>query len=311
MDQKQEGDFCSSSLNHRLKIQIGDICCQCVCHSQETYDRLKQLCGNFPSTQQPDITLELKTTERISIGEFESILPEVEIDCDGEYFSTDYSLATGRRNLANGTMTVEAEKHFLNSDSGRGYVNSAVCSVYYTASHLKNNGEITAFIVHSCSIIRHNRALLFAGPSGMGKSTIGRMCGVEHGQVINDEAVMLHRRRNDDEGLMVEGIPIIGELPWRLNTVVPLRAVLLLKQSRRTAVRRLEKMEAYLRFMRQIFSPDFLGQIDRKAVFSMTADISKEVAEAIPFYELEFTLDGVSLWQAVADMEASLEKEGK
>jgi hypothetical protein len=41
------------------------------------------------------------------------------------------------------------------------------------------------------------------------------------------------------------------------------------------------------------------------------AEFSDEVTAAVPFYELEFTLDRDKLWETVGELEKSLEKEGK
>ena len=151
--------------------------------------------------------------------------------------------------------------------------------------------------------------LLFAGPSGIGKTTIARSCGDEYGQVLNDEGVLVSRPRQHDNAVMVQGIPIIGELTQRLNVIAPLRVVLLLKQSKRTSVRRLDQMEAYIRFMRQIALPAYFGQLDKRTIYSLIAEFSDEVSRTMPFYELEFTLDRESLWEVVGELEASLDKE--
>jgi hypothetical protein len=41
------------------------------------------------------------------------------------------------------------------------------------------------------------------------------------------------------------------------------------------------------------------------------AEFSDEVTAAVPFYELEFTLDRDILWETIGRLEKSLEKEGE
>jgi hypothetical protein len=65
-------------------------------------------------------------------------------------------------------------------------------------------------------------------------------------------------------------------------------------------------MESYVRFLRQLITPAYIGQTDRRAVFSLMADFSNEITGAVPFYELEFTLDKEPLWQLIAELEESL-----
>jgi hypothetical protein len=300
-----------SSFNHSIEVQLGTFCCKIVCNDKEVLDSLAKLYGDFPSTQKPDITLELEIVKKMDSVEFEAALPEVKFFHEGDYFKTSYSMVVGKRNLDTGNVAMEVEKHIFRRNSGRSYVNHAICSLYYTACKLVHNGNPPAFMVHSSGIIRHDQVLLFVGPSEIGKSTIARLCGEENGQVINDEAVLIHRPLQGNNTLMVQGIPIIGDLPHRLNVTAPLRAVLLLAQGKRTSVRRLDRMEAYVRFMRQIVCPAFIGQMDRRAIYSMIVDFSNEATQTVPFYELEFTLDRASLWEVIEELETSLDREGR
>jgi hypothetical protein len=100
-------------------------------------------------------------------------------------------------------------------------------------------------------------------------------------------------------------------LSKRLNVSAPLRVILLLKQGKCTSLRRLNQMEAYVRFMRQIANPAFIGQMDRRAVYSLISDFSNEVTEATPCYELEFTLDQALLLETLKELEDSLDKEDR
>jgi len=90
----------------------------------------------------------------------------------------------------------------------------------------------------------------------------------------------------------------------------PLACVLLLKQSDRTALNRLNRTEAYLQFMRQVIAPrDFEGRTKR-AMLSQVAEFSDMVTNVVPFYELEFTLNQRALWKTINKLEKSLGREG-
>jgi hypothetical protein len=313
MEAETKSRYSVLSSTHTLRVQVGEVCCLLSCRDEETIVRLKQLYGDFLSDQKADITLELKTIDKMSIAEFEETLPRMKISHDasseGDLFGTTDLVARGECDLNAGTVAMNVEKHFLNSNAGRGFVNHGLCLVYYTACKLKHNGRPPALIVHSCGILRHGQVLLFAGPSGIGKTTVARLCGDKYGRVLNDEGVLVSRPNQHSDALMVQGIPIIGELPHRLNIIAPLKVVLLLKQSQRTSVRRLSQMEAYTRFMRQVARPVYLGQQDRRTIYSLIAEFSDEVSRTTPFYELEFTLDREPLWQAIEELELSLDKE--
>jgi len=313
MQKKAESSVLTSS--HTLRVRAGDICCMLKCDDEETLTRLKQLYGDFLSDQRADIILELKTINKMSIGKFEEILPSMKVSHnatrEGDLFDTTDLTAKGECDLNAGIVTMNVEKHFLNSDAGRGFVNHGLCLVYHTACKLKHNGHPPALIVHSCGIIRNDQVLLFAGPSGIGKTTIARLCDDKYGQVLNDEGVLLSRPHQSNDTLMVKGIPIIGELPHRLNVTAPLGAIFLLKQGKRTSARRLNQMEAYTRFMRQIARPIYMAKQERREIYSLIAEFSDEVSKTTPFFELEFTLDREPLWEAVREVEISLDKEGR
>ena len=313
VQKKAESNVLTSS--HTLQVQAGDICCMLRCDDEETMARLREIYGNFLTDQYADIVLELKTINKVSINMFEELLPKMKVSHeatkDGDLFETPDLTANGACDLNTGKVTLNVEKHLLDSDAGRGYVNHGLCLVYHTACKLKHNGHPPALIVHSCAVIRNNRVFLFAGPSGIGKTTVARMCGDKYGQVLNDEGVLLSRPGQDNNTLMVKGIPIIGELPYRLNTTVPLGAIFLLKQAEKTSARRLSQMEAYTRFMRQVARPIYMAKQERREVYALIAEFSEEVSRTTPFFELEFTLDQESLWEVVGEVEKSLDKEGR
>ena len=67
-------------------------------------------------------------------------------------------------------------------------------------------------------------------------------------------------------------------------------------------MRRLDRLEAYLRFMYQIINPAYFRQTDRRTILSLIAEFSDEVTKVTPFYELEFTPDRNLLWEVEAKL---------
>jgi hypothetical protein len=127
--------------------------------------------------------------------------------------------------------------------------------------------------------------------------------------VINDEMLLISRPTSNGNGISVQSAPIIGRFPPQRSVTAPLRCILLLKKSHKTTVRRLERVEAYLRFLCQVITPDYIGMKDAKTVLSLMAAFSDEVTVTTPVYELEFTLDGESLWQIITELNGSLAKK--
>ncbi len=82
-------------------------------------------------------------------------------------------------------------------------------------------------LVHAASAVRNGRAFLFAGVSGVGKTTITRLAPPD-ATLLTDEISYLRR---EGEGYMAYGTPFAGELarPGE-NVRAPLAAVYLLAQ---------------------------------------------------------------------------------
>jgi len=301
-------NFTNSSLPS-LRVQIGDICCSLLCSDQEVLKNLQQQYSNFLSDKPADISIELHLIEKLSTAEINAALPQMRIRAKGNQFKATNLTFKGKYDFDKHLFNLKLEKNFFAPDVGLKLMNRLFCLAYLTACKAKYSEGPPAMLVHSCGILRRGKVLVFAGPCETGKTTIGRLCGDEYGRVLNDETLLFHRPGRNNGTLTVQGVPIIGGIPQRLNEAAPLSCVLMLKQSKRNALRRLTPVEAYRRFMLQVISPAHFGQRDERARLSLIADFSSEVTAVTPVYELEFSLDKDSLWKVLGELELSLEKE--
>jgi hypothetical protein len=151
--------------------------------------------------------------------------------------------------------------------------------------------------------------MLFTGPSEAGKTTVASLCGQRDGVVINDEMLLVSRPGQPGNMVKVSNAPIIGAFSSKPGLTAPLRCVFVLKKGSQTVLRPIEKTKAYLTFMRQVITPAYIGQTDKRALLALIAGFSAEITRTIPVYELEFTLNGESLWQAVSEVEKTMDKE--
>jgi hypothetical protein len=290
-----------------LDLQIGSVCCALRCKDEDVYSRLKRLYRNFFTGQPADITVELEGREQVSPAEINAALSETRYIHRDNCFRTTSNLIDGQYDLANQSIRITGEKSLVDPGLEINHLNRLLALAYYSACKVKYNGNPPAMLVHACAVLRYGRALLFAGPSEAGKTTIARMCGEEDGEVLNDE-ILLVSRPSLDGGINVQGAPMVSRLSPRSNKSAPLICVLLLKQGKETSVRRVDRVEAYLRFIRQIIIPAYIGQKDRRGVYSLMADFSNEITQNIPVYELEFSLDPARLWKVIGDLENDLRK---
>lgn len=308
MVSQTEVEHNSLSLNQTIRVQIGEICCAIRCRDTELRGRLQQLYNNFLSDKPSDITIELEVVDHLSPAEVEAALADTRYIHKGNHFRTTSQVIAGEYDLASRIISITAERSLYDPGSEFNHLNRLISLAYYSACKVKYDRNPPAMLVHACGIVRHGRAIVFAGPSDTGKTSIAQLCGKRHGEVINDEMLLISRPTPGGNGVSAQGAPVVGGLSSRRNISAPLRCILLLKRGGKTLARYLEKSEAYLQFMRQIVTPAHIGQRSGRAVYSLMADFSAELTRTTPVYELEFTLDGESLWQAVGEIEKSLGK---
>jgi hypothetical protein len=294
------------SLQTAIHIEIGDVCCAIKCNDRALLGDLQRLYGNFQSQKAPDINIELEVIGERTLSEINSALPGIRIKRENQSFTAD-ALAL-ESDISEHSFRMKVERAFFDPGAEFKLWNRILPLAYYTVCHRKYDGLPPAMLVHFSAVLRRGKVLLFVAPSGTGKTTIARLCSGEWSEVLNDEMTLLSHYIAGI-GITVRGIPILGGLPQRLNTGAALKCVFCLKQSKQTLVRRLTKVEAYLRFIRQIISPAYAGLSDKKALFGQIADFAEEVTGTVPFYELEFSLDRGRLLQVMEDLEQTMEKE--
>ena len=285
-----------------LDLQIGSVCCSLRCKDQDVYGRLKQLYRNFFSELPADITVEIEGRSQANPAEIDAALADTRYIHRDNCFRTTSNLIDGQYDLTQHSIRISGEKSLVDPDLEINHLNRLLALAYYSACKVKYNGNPPSMLVHACAVVRRGRALLFAGPSEAGKTTIARLCGERDGEVLNDE-MLLVSRPSPDGAVSVQGAPMVSRLSPRSNKSAPLRCILMLKQSSETSIRPVDKVEAYLRFLRQIIVPAYIGQKDRRAVYSLMADFSSEITRSIPFYELAFSLDADRLWKVIGDLE--------
>jgi hypothetical protein len=260
------------------------------------FGKLKETYRLFLSDKPADITLQLDVIDQPGHpGEDEDsskkdLLREKLNIGKNRSFDIAYDPA-GRK------FRVVVERSMFTSSLKLRPMNQLMRLCYYTGVRSHQPGRPPWMLIHSCGILRKGKVLIFTGPSEIGKTTVGRLCGEAFGLPLNDEMLLLSWPGQPDGCILVKSPPILGELPFTTNAIVPLARVFLLKQSKRIAVRRLGRMEAYLRFMYQVITPMYFKENGTRAAICLVEEFAGEVTRATPFFELEFTRDKNLLWE--------------
>jgi hypothetical protein len=292
------------SAKYAMTVRIGSIRCALIFRNREYYEEMERIYSEFLTEGPSDITIDLELTDRLSVDNLRDVLPQTIYTHKGGYFWTTSQIVSGKYDLSSRMINITAERSLGNANIEYNHLNRLMTMAYYSGCKIKyNGGSPPAMMLHACGIIRHGKAIIFAGPSEVGKTTVASLCGERFSEVINDEMVLISRPESSGTGVNVHGIPIIGGTPWMRNVTIPLSRILLLKQSGETRVNHLDKSEVYLRLIRQVVNPAYIGQKNGRDVYSLMADFSAELVASVPVDELEFTLDERALWRTIEEIE--------
>jgi hypothetical protein len=295
--------------NHTICLQIGSVRCALKSRDTEIFPKFKQLYRGFLTEEPPDITVELVEADQSSPADLGEALSETKFIHENNQFWTTSNLVTGQYDLTRQSICFTGIKSLADPAAELNHLNKMLALAYYSACKVKYDGNPPAMLVHACGIIRHGQALLFTGPSEAGKTTIARLSRGEDCQVVNDEILLVSHPAPLDHSIIIQSAPILGRFASRPGAIAPLRCIFILKKGGQTGVCRLAQTEAYLKLMRQVITPAYIGQRDRRTVYSLIADFSAEVTGNVPVFELEFNLDKEKLWQTVTQLEKTLAGE--
>ena len=142
--------------------------------------------------------------------------------------------------------------------------------------------ERDALILHAAYVEVRGEGILFLGPSGMGKSTQGRLWEEQGcGRILNGDRALLRKR---GEQWFVHGYPCCGSTGICINRSLPLKALVLLAQDHRNAIQDLRDSEKLLALTAgaQFYQWD---RAEVQKVFSL----GEALLEAVPMIKLSCT----------------------
>lgn len=157
-----------------------------------------------------------------------------------------------------------------------------------TFFHLRFPDMICAFgrmILHASLIQSAYGGLLFAGPSGIGKSTQADLwCRYEKAELLNGDKPVL--AKDDTGSWLAYGSPYAGSSRAYVNACVPVRAVIMLKQGGVNEIRRFNTPQAF----RHLYENLIVNVWDQGFV-QMVCDMLTDLVMKVPVYELVCTPD--------------------
>lgn len=137
-----------------------------------------------------------------------------------------------------------------------------------------------AAILHSSYIIHEGKAIVFTAPSGIGKSTQADLwMKYRNAEIINGDRSVIRKKENEWNAF---GLPFSGSSGICLNKTAPLRAIVVLGQSKTNIVYRMNAKEAFMILFGQ-FAVTRWSEDEVNMLMSIIMELIKEV----PILKLE------------------------
>ena len=146
-----------------------------------------------------------------------------------------------------------------------------------------------AILLHGAAIVFDQKAFVFTGPSGIGKSTqagLWKKVFGERVQILNGDRTVIRKGSGSDTGFLVCGFPWGGKENWQMRMKAPLSAVILLDQASDNRAFELSKEKAWEASVRQAFIP-----LEDTGISGMALDLIRNICENVPFFKLDCTPD--------------------
>lgn len=143
----------------------------------------------------------------------------------------------------------EVDVYFLESWRHELVVDTIFVSCLALEKQMAKKG---AYILHSCFLQYQEQAILFSGPSGIGKSTHANLwCRyIDHTHVVNGDRTLIY---TDDQGqYWASAWPVCGSSQICLKEAYPLKAIVFLGQAPHNEVMRLSPMQLFKQLSSQI-----------------------------------------------------------
>lgn len=166
-----------------------------------------------------------------------------------------------------------------NSDDIQGIYGCAMVALY------GNLIRRDTLVMHSSMIECNGEAILFTGPSGVGKTTQAELWNEHRGaRIVNGDMVFIHK--DDDGRFYACGSPWHGSSEYCLNVKLPIKAIVTPIKSDECRIEAVSGMEMLRRVFPEAMLPDWFNGCKELGMSTLDG-----LLKSVPVYKLECTKD--------------------
>lgn len=138
------------------------------------------------------------------------------------------------------------------------------------------------FMVHACGAVLNGRALVFAGHSGDGKTSLSRLLAAEGAELLSDERIAL---RKQDDAFVAYGTPWPGEGNVVSPAFYPVGGIFLLRQATQHRLAREGSATQAAELLSRSIVPYYFSKETAHIL-----ELLHELVGSVPLHVLEFSL---------------------
>lgn len=268
--------------NTVYNLAIGDVTIALGCPSARLAEGLAGWFDLPSSGRTPDIQLDLEiVTEPYGQPLPNSLLQSKTLGADGTFDIAD-GLISGRFDRLEGQGRLRINEILL-----RGRLVRILEQVFYQAfQSARARAGHQAFLIHSSAVVCDGQGFLFVGPPEAGKTTIAKLSRSH--LVLGDEMSLVQAQ---DNRLVLIGTPFNGLFREKQSGQAPLRAVFLLEQAARHAVRGVGSAEAVTVLAAEIVPAVGLDEVAVPETIPQLVEQAAALLDRVPVHRLAFQPD--------------------
>lgn len=147
-----------------------------------------------------------------------------------------------------------------------------------------NMAQYNAFLMHGAAVAVKDEAYMFTAPPGTGKTTHARLWlkNIPGAYIVNGDKPLVLEKNG---AFFACGTPWCGKENMSTNTVVPLKAVVILRRGDSNAIRKVSPADQIVQILKQIYMPSG-GEAPVKVM-----GMAERLMNSLAFYELSCNMD--------------------